>query len=100
LHLNLVAALDLPHQRVSLFHVALDGRQTLILPEDQEVPLAAVVQGSEDLVRLLEPCLDLRILSLLSLLNRPSKYSMYIWSMPGAMRIMATVQTDPGVKYL
>src|SRR5215217_678403 len=65
LHLHLVGALDLLQHRVSLFHVGLDGRQTLVLPEDQEVPLAAVIEGSEDLVRLLEPCLDLRILPLL-----------------------------------
>ena len=55
LHLNLVGALDLLHQRVSLLQVGFDGRQTLILPEDQEVPLAAVVQGSEDLLRLRNP---------------------------------------------
>jgi hypothetical protein len=65
LHLHLVGALDLLQHRVSLFHVGLDGRQTLVLPQDQEVPLAAIIEGSKDLVRLLEPRLDLRIFSLL-----------------------------------
>ena len=67
LHLDLVGTLDLLSERIGLLFVCLERGQARILSEDQHVPRTTIVHRPKDLVRLLEPCLDRRILTLLEL---------------------------------